>query len=352
MKRFKSIVLVVLVAAVAVGFSVLPAPTVEAQGSAALSVTPRKDYRAIEPGKGVSDTLVIRNLDRERTLELSLRVVDFTYSDDGGMAKFMLDPDAPQTTWSLKPFLTAPESVSVAPGESQTIDIRVDIPANQGAGSFYSAILYSSGASDGGNVGLSASTATLIFAGVPGDVTEKLTLENLGAYSSQTGKYTKFTTETPARIAYTLKNEGNVVEAPAGTITLKALFGRETLINNINTNESLALIGQTRTFETCIALRSEPVNFNGSREEASTCADAGLWPGFYRVQMDAFYGQNGNLTREIGGSSWCIYAPWWFVVVLLLALLFVSYHIWRIVRYIRGKRGGRTSTRTARSRKR
>ena len=339
MKSLKRIVLPLFAVAMVAGSALLYTNNTEAQGSAALSITPRKDY-TIEPGEGVEDTLVIRNLDSEKELNLGLRAIDFSYTDDGGTPKLMLDEDAPQTTWSLKPFIKLPESITVGPNETKTVPISMEIPENQGAGSFYSAIVYSSGASEGGNVGLSASGVTLAFVTVPGEVDEKLTLEKLGAFNTDTRKYQRFTLNMPQRIGYTLNNEGNVVGAPVGEIVLRDTFGRETGISDINPDKSLALIGQTRTFESCILKASEEVSFNGSRQEASMCVNPSLWPGFYSVAMDAMYGQNGNLTQEIQGKSWFIYAPWWFVLIVVVVLAYVSYRIYRVVRYIQNRKNG------------
>lgn len=337
MKRFKSLVIVACAVFVAVS-ALVPAAPANAQSSASLSIVPRKNY-TVEPGKSINDTLVISNLDEDVPLELTLRVVDFTFTDDGGAPQLMLAPDAPQTTWSMKPFLTVPETVTIEPKGRKTLDMSVSIPANQGAGSYYSAIVYSSGSPDGGNVGLNASGVTLVFTSIPGDVNEILSLEKLGAYhqakAGVEAGYTYLATSEPDSIAYTLKNEGNVTESPVGSITLKHMFGKEYTINNVNPAGSLALIGQTRTFTPCIMQRSEAVDFNGTRSEATTCASAGLWPGFYSVNMDIFYGQNGNRTQEIVGSSWFIYLPWWFIIVALIVLAIVAYFVWRFVRYVR-----------------
>lgn len=341
MKRLKSSILAVLAVALMIGMVAVPSTPVEAQGSAALSISPRKDYN-IEPGKGVNDSLTIRNLDRERPLHLSMRLVDFTYTDDGGTPKIDLAEDAPQTTWSLRSFMDLPETITIEPGQSESVDISVNIPENQGAGSYYSAVVYSSGASEGGNVGLSASGVTLVFVNIPGEVDEKLTLERLGAYDSPERKYRLFNIDMPMRIGYTLKNEGNVAESPVGSITMKnILFGKEVTMNDINPQKSLALIGQTRTFEPCIALAKESVNFEGNRQEANTCTDPGLWPGIYRVSLQGFYGQNGNNTQELVGKGYFIYTPLWFIAVVVIVLVYVSFHAWRLSKIIRAKRGGK-----------
>ncbi len=329
----------------------LPAAPAAAISSSALSIVPKKTY-VIEPGKSAKDTLVIRNLDLQQPLELNLRLVDFTFTDDSGAPKLLLAQDAPQTTWSLKPFINVPTSVTVPANSSKTIDMNVAIPAGHGAGSYYSAIVYSSGASEGGNVGLSASGVTLVFASIPGKVDENLKLTKFGAYTAATtGKeagYNFITATEPQTMAYTLANKGNVTESPVGSITLKDMFGHQYNISDVNPNGSLALIGQSRTFIACVKLKAENLNFSGTRTEAKTCDSAGLWPGFYSAKLDIFYGQNGNNTQEIIKTAHFLYMPWWFTIALIIALLFIAYFAFKAVRYIRQKFFGMRLNKTSR----
>ena len=342
MKSFKSIALTAFAVVIAAAYA-LPALPASAISSAALSIVPKKNY-TIEPGKSVKDKLVVRNLDAKEPLVLNLRVVDFTFTDDGGTPKLMLAENAPQTTWSLKPFMSVPQNVTIPPKSSKTLDMSVSIPAGHGAGSYYSAIVYSSGASDAGNVGLSASGVTLVFTSIPGKVKEDLNLEKLGAYNlAKNGKkagYVFFATEKPESIAYTLKNDGNVTESPVGSITIKGLFGKEQTINDINPNKSLALIGQTRTFTSCIKLKSENVKFNNSETRSTECTTPSLLPGPYTVTLDAFYGQNGNRTQEIIKTATFWYTPWWFILIVTILLLILAFIIWRVVRIVRQKMYG------------
>lgn len=343
MMRLNSIVRVafaVLVAAISLSPGAVANAAVDS-ASSSLSIAPKKTY-VVEPGKSVKDKLTIRNLDNNSDLQLTLRVVDFTFTDEGGTPKLFLAPDAPQTTWSLKPFLNVPKTAVIPAGGTKSLDMNVAVPAGHGAGSYYSAIVYSSGvpdASGNGNVGLSASGVTLVFTQIPGKVDEKLTLEKLGAYIDKSG-YKLFTAQEPLKVGYTLKNSGNVTESPSGSITLTDLFGRKTQITDVNPSGSLALIGQTRTFTPCIKTKDQDVNFSGQKTEAKTCVSAGLWPGYYSVAIDLFYGQNGNITQEITGKSWFVYMPLWFVIVLVLAILIATYYIRKLVRRIKGKRSG------------
>lgn len=340
MKRLISTVLVACAVFGAVGYLAFSSLPVAAEGSAAFSTVPRKNY-TVEPGKTVNDTLVIRNIDSELPLYLSLRVVDFENNDETGIPKLLLDEDEPQKPWSLKPFLKLPESVTVEPNSTKTIDLSVTMPKEYKAGSYYSAIVYSSGSSEGGNVGLSASLTTLVFANIPGEVDEKLTLEKLGAYDPGLRKYSYFNAEKPKRIGYTVRNEGNVVGSPAGTITLKNWFGHEVTINNINPNGNLALIGQTRVFDTCIKQKSQEYEFKGDRTEAPICVEPDLWPGYYSVELDAYYSFiGGNATKDLDGKAGFWYLPWWFVLLVLAVLSYISFHTWRLVRYIKRRKNG------------
>lgn len=343
MKRFKNIVLACFAIVIAAAYA-LPAQSASAASSAALSIVPKKNY-TIEAGKSVKDKLVIRNLDKEVPLELTLRVVDFTFTDDGGTPKLMMAEDAPQTTWSLKPFMTVPTEVTIKPNSSKSVDMEVSIPKGHGAGSYYSAIVYSSSPSEGGNVGLNASGVTLVFTSIPGKVKEDLKLEQFGAYHLAKGDkkagYSFINVDKPDAMAYTLKNSGNVTESPVGSITIKDIFGREQVISDVNPNKSLALIGQKRTFTACIKLKSQEVKFEDSSTKSTACTEPDLWPGFYTASLDIFYGQNGNKTQEIVNTAYFFYLPWWFIIILVIVLLVIAYFVWRIVRAVKGVKNSR-----------
>lgn len=338
MKRFKSTIASAIAVVVALGSIAMPAPSLFAQAnSASLSITPKKNY-IVEPGKSVNDKLTIRNIDRVSDLKLNLRIADFTFTDDGGTPKIFLDEDAEQTTWSMKPFLKVPTTVTIPRGSSKSLDMSVAIPKNQGAGSYYSAIVYSTGAPDGGNVGLSASGVTLVFTTIPGKVKENLKLEEFGPFNVNKNHYTPFNFDEPTVMAYRLKNEGNVTEAPVGSITLRDMFGRETVINNLNPNNSLALIGQSRTFNSCI--KTEKQSVNGEPNRSFKCVSPGLWPGVYTAKLDLYYGQNGNPTKEVTGSTVFWYLPWWFIIAVLVLIAVAAFFIRKAVRWINYRLNG------------
>lgn len=350
MKRFKGIVLAALAVLVTVAYA-LPTPSVSAQSSAALSIAPKKNY-IVDPGEIIDDTLLIRNIDNANDLQLYLRVIDFTFTDQGGTPKLLLDVNEPQKTWSAKPFLTVPETVTVPASGSKSVPIKVAIPSNQGAGSYYSAIIYSTNAPDGGNVGLAASGVTLAFINIPGKVNEDLILKKFGAYDPQAqgadSGYKYIMGSEPTTLAYTVENRGNVTASPVGSIILRSMFGQETVISDINPNESLALIGQTRTFTACIKLEQAE---NQNSNAPNRCASPGLWPGLYTAELDLFYGQNGNNTNEIVKTTHFWYLPLWFVILLILVILAITYFVWRTVRKIKACQNGKIKLTSKRRRR-
>lgn len=351
MNRFKSIMLTML--AVFVVAAYIPAQSASAQSSA-LSIAPRKDY-VLDPGKSVEDTLTIRNLDRSNELQLFLQVVDFTFQDDSGTPKLLLNTDQEPTPWSLRNFITLPTTATVPAGGSISLDMSVQVPSKIGGGGYYSAIVYSTSAPSGGNLGLAASGVTLAFLNVPGEINENLNIKKFGTYNMTKKDYSYLNVTEPTVMGYTLLNEGNIYESPLGTITLKSMFGQQYDIKNVNPNKSLALIGQERTFQACIKLASQKVDFQGSKTEASSCVSPGLWPGLYTASIDLFYGQNGNLTKEITKTVHFWYLPLWFIILSLIVIFGLAFVIWRTVVMMRGgsfKIGGRPHSGSRRHRRR
>ncbi len=344
MKRFTSF-LSVVVATLGLLLSVLVVPA-QAATSSGLSIQPRKDY-FLPAGQTAKDTLTIGNLNPTSDLVVSLKIIDFTFLDDTGTPKLSLAVNAPNTTWSLKPFMTVPSSIVVPAGQSRTVPITVTIPKNQGAGSYYSAIQYAATGANGSNVSLSASGVSLVFVSVPGIVHEDMTLQRFGAYQSDAaqvgGSFVSVAiNKPPEQLAFSLKNNGNVAESPQGTITLKHMFShKSTILSNVNPTSSLALLGQNRLFTTCIQTSGQKLTIGGAAATANNCVNAHLLPGRYTANLDVFYGQNGNPTKEVTATAHFWYLPWWFLIlvtVILLAIIVgVSWLVRKIRRAVNGK---------------
>ncbi len=304
-----------------------------------LGISPRKDY-SIKPGNKISDTLFISNLSQTEDLTVAMRVVDFKSQDETGTPALQLDPNTPQTAWSMRPFITFPEKVTIKAGKSTYVPFTISIPASQGAGSYYSAIEYvAQNATAQKNVNLSASSATLVFVNVPGEAHEGLTLLKFGAFApnkeGDSGKFRNFFfASQPKVLAYRLQNNGNVAEHPAGSILVKNMFGQQKLIiKDANPKNSLALIGQTRRFEVCLKTSTKTTKATNGQDATETfCDNSGLFPGRYTAEMQVLYGLNGSPSQQITAKATFWYLPIWFLVAVVAVIAVVAFGVWRVWR--------------------
>jgi hypothetical protein len=313
-----------------------------------LGIAPRKDY-SVQPGQSVKDTVYVSNLSKDQPLDLLIRLVDFKAQDETGSPALDRRPNAEPTPYSAKPFINVPTTLKIDPGKSVQMPISITIPANQVAGSYYSAIEYEAQTAGGGRVSVAASSATLVFVRVPGEAKELLRVEQFGTYQSddkgENGKFKSlFSAKPPRELAFRLKNEGNVAEQPAGSIVIKNSFGHKVaVIDDANPKKSLALLGQTRRFQTCMLTEKQSVKSEvGDSVQVDVCKAPSLKPGRYTAELTLLYGENGSSTREITAKAVFWYLPVWFLIVVgLVVVALVGGGFWgyrRLTRRTRHRR--------------
>jgi len=296
-----------------------------------LGVSPRESF-TMHAGQTATNTLFLSNLNKTQPLTVRIKIVDFTAADESGTAKLLEASDQPQTPYSLKPYLSMPDVVTVPAGQNKQVPFTIKLPASVGAGTYYSAVEYTTttGANPQ-NVSLSASTATLLFINVPGQVSELMNVEEFGFTKDDKlgSKILAAFHSQPEYFAYKIKNSGNVAEAPVGSIIIKNIFGKTVAhIDNANPKNQVALIGSTRRFTGCAPI-------SGAAEKLpldSNCTPLHLRPGFYTATLAIFYGQNGQQTRQIGATAHFWYLPWGTVLLLLVVLMAIVAAIYWFVR--------------------
>lgn len=338
MKRFTRLFAVFAVLA---GLLISQASQIAAQSNA-LAITPRKDY-TLKPGESVGDTLSITNQDTTNPLQLRLSIVDFTSQDETGTPQLLREENAEPTAWSLRQFVTLPEQVSIPAGGTVQVPIRVEIPEDIGAGSYYSAIEYASVADQEENrLNISASSVTLMFVKVPGLAKQQLTFEQFGTFvpdnNGTDGTFAGlFFSDRPKVMSYRLANEGNVAEQPNASVVIRNFAGDEVYtISNANPKNQLALRDQTRRFDACILPETvEQVAGNGNSVQAVVCADTDFTPGRYTAELSVLYGENGNETREITAKASFWYLPWWFLGIVIVGIAITAAVVVLIVRRVK-----------------
>ncbi|MDQ3065361.1 MAG: hypothetical protein M3Q36_03780 [bacterium] len=315
--------------------------------SNALAISPRKDY-TLEAGKSVTDTLTLTNRDTQLPLQIALDVIDFTFENETGTPQLLTESNE-STNWSLKDFVTLPEQVTVDPGQTIRIPIKVEAPNGIGAGSYYSAIQYSAvNSADEDRLNISASGVTLMFVKVPGLASEQLSFLQFGTFvpdeAGTGGSFAGiFFGERPKVMAYRLKNDGNIAEQPNASIVVKNSGGEVIYtIEDANPKDQIALRGQTRRFDACIVPETEEqTTDNGVEINAVVCGDTNFKPGRYTAELTVLYGENGNETREITAKTTFWYLPWWFIGVSTVGLALIvagGFYIWRRVQGLKSRK--------------
>jgi len=302
-----------------------------------LGITPKQSY-TMQAGQTASNTLTLTNLNQVVPLTVHINVVDFEAKDQSGSAKLLQATDQPQTPWSLKPYLTIPDTVTVPAGGTKQVPFTIKLPANIGAGTYYSAIEYTAARNDNQQqVSLAASTATLMFINVPGNVSELMTLEGFGFTNNNQNdsKYVTLFRHQPEYFAYQIKDSGNVAEQPAGSIVIKNMFGKTVAnINNANPKGQLVLIGQTRKFTGCNPESTAPEKVPLD----SNCTPLHLRPGFYTANLVIIYGQNGQTARQITAVAHFWYLPWGWLIGIAIILALIIVFIYWLYRRLRHRR--------------
>lgn len=309
--------------AVLASFVVMQLGQTSAQSNA-LAIQPRKDYN-LRAGESVNDTLTVTNRNTAEPLNLDLKIVDFQAQDDSGTPRLMRG-STDRTAWSLKNFIDMPQQVTINPGETVRIPISIAMPADIGAGTYYSAIEYAAtGPTADEQVNIAASGVSLVFVNVPGQTKQQLTFMQFGTFvPNGTGGSFKgiFFSDKPTTMAYRLRNDGNVAEQPNASIIIKSSSGKVLYtISDANPKDQLALRGQTRRFDACISPENivQPTE-SGSDINAVVCGDTNFGPGRYTAELTVIYGENGNETREITAKATFWVLPWWFIGLVVIGL--------------------------------
>lgn len=326
----------VLTAAFALLLFIVLSPGASYAQSTGLRINPRTDM-VIKAGETQSASLLLSNLNQNVPITVDLSVVDFKSTDETGTPTPILEENVDPTPWSLKPFITIPETVELDKGETKYVPYTVTVPQGQGAGSYYSAIKYDPRPTDEqSTVVISGAPMQLIFVTVPGKATELMVLKEFGTYTDVEGQpqgkfKSVFVNNQPQEFAYLLENRGSVAESPSGSIAIKNIFGKTVrIIEKANPKGNLALIGQTRRFEVCIEASKVKIKQDGRTTTVEDCVDPGLAPGMYRAEMKLFYGINGSNTQEIDATTTFWYLPIWFIAIVIGLLAVLAYIIYRI----------------------
>jgi hypothetical protein len=294
------------------------AATSDAQnGASGLEISPLRDELTIQPGKAANVNITLKNI-TDGAVVAKASVLDFESDGSTGEPKILDDPNH-SYAHSIYKFLVQVGNYTLQVNQSETITIPVQIPADTAPGAYYGLIEYQSvpeaaAQNTGTNkVALSAGVSTLVFVNVPGNVTEKMSLNNINVYKKSTGSESGVIfTKPPKAVGVDMDNLGNALETPFGRVNI--LKGGKTVYSyelNGGITRGIILPGSKRNFVNVI----KNVHSIGK----------------YTVSVSASYG-NGSAILVANKTFW--YVPTWAlwvllaIVIILLILAFMLYRYW------------------------
>ncbi|MCR4277769.1 MAG: DUF916 domain-containing protein [Candidatus Berkelbacteria bacterium] len=283
-------------------FLVGPPSNIKAQNAAGITVTPVTDVFDIIPGKTVTRTVrVINPVVKEITLYP--RALDFHTDNEKGQPSFFTPKDK-TSRWTMSQWMTFSKPfLRIAPNEEEKFDVIINAPENADPGGHYAAILFSTEEpkldEDVSQIGVVGLVGTLLLAKVPGEIIERLTLEEFVA--------PRILISPPANFSILFSNSGNVHLRPAGELKIRNWFGDTSAAIKINEGEGNVLPESKRRFETSWQFD---------------------WKAFgrYTATTALYYGTE---EKQLIATRSFIIIPIWFIIVFALLVLRITFAIFK-----------------------
>jgi hypothetical protein len=312
MKKTKQIIAALFMA---FGLFIQPAIVLaqqQAQTGSGLSISPTRTDLVVDAGTSADLTISIKNVTGGGVTAKAF-VNDFQSDNVSGEPKLIVDPNQ-QVVGSIKKFLNGLNDVPLAKGESKDVKMSVNIPADTPPGAYYGVIRFQAvpvdqAAPGDGQVALTASVGSIVLIEVPGNITEKIRVNKVGAYAGNVSR--SIMTAKPAEVGIEIENLGNGFAKPFGRVEVKNMFGKLVKAYELNNSNprGVVLPESKRLFKDSV----EGVNL----------------PGRYTISSNISYGRGGDI---ISATKTFWYLPFWFVAILLVVLFALIFSAWLLYR--------------------
>lgn len=189
------------------------------------------------------------------TLTSKAIVTNFVGSDDeSGSPRLILDENTEAPKNDIRTLIDDIPNFDIAGGGTEEIEVTVNVPSDANSGGYYGAIRFvPEGTVTDATVGLTASVGTLILITVPGDLVQRVDIEQLSAGQKNENDVSEpkgFISSGDVQIITRLTNNGDIHSKPFGRIEVKNMFGKIVASTELNDTEPRGNIlpGDTRKF--------------------------------------------------------------------------------------------------------
>lgn len=320
-KKISALSIVSVFALVAVAVPLVAAQDSNSQngGGSGLQLSPTRTEISAQPGETKTFKITLKNV-TQGEVNAQAFLNDFESDNVSGTPQIIVDETKDKTPYSLSSMLTGVQSVNLKAGESKEIENTINVPASAAPGAYFGALRYAAvpvgqEANQGDRqVSLTASVAHLVFVEVPGEVTQKISINNVQAELN--GNSSKFFFKAPNKSVVTVENLGNGFSRPFGKVELTRGSDKAVYSYDINNTEPKGIV----------LPRSKRV-FTDDLKNVST-------PGKYTLTASVAYGNGGEV---VSYSSTFWYLPIWFLAILAaVIILLIAGGVFVYKKYISG----------------
>ncbi|MBP7821257.1 hypothetical protein KA043_04120 [Candidatus Saccharibacteria bacterium] len=265
--------------------------------AAGYRVSPVREEKTIEKGSSIVTKIFVENTTSE-PIETKAVVNNFLAEGESGQPKIDLDNKL-EISNDFKKLVAPIPNFTLEPKQKKEIPVTISVPSNSSPGGYYGAIRFmpTSVADNDARISLSASVGTIFLIEVPGNLSERLVLEELAVANAGRKGILFINPSDEMSTIVRLKNDGNIHSKPFGKITITK--GSKTVeefeFNALDKGSGNILPNQIRQFED--KLKNDK------------------WFGKYKVTANISYGDGGDVITA-SKSFWAI--PSWLAVLVAL----------------------------------
>ncbi len=285
---------------------------ISARSVEALTLTPIRLAVAGDPGQTIStDITVINEKDTAETFYSSY--ANFEAQGETGTPTFN------EAKEGLDTWITAPDSVFLAPGVSKKVTINIAIPKDATPGGYFAAVFWGTvppDAKSGDQVAIGTKIGSLVLLRVSGDVKEEAQVLGFSTTNNQ-----KFFTALPVGMFYRFQNGGGDRALPKGDVIIRNVLGIKAATVNANTVAGNVLPGQIRRFT--VAWMKKNQNVDEPLPKMSFFQSVAYeWHNFafgrFSANLALVYGEK-DTSVSAKTAFWVI--PWQLLIIILIILL-------------------------------
>ncbi|MDR3519476.1 MAG: hypothetical protein P4L63_01125 [Candidatus Pacebacteria bacterium] len=286
-----------------------------ANKASALTLSPSRLEISGDPGQTLTEKMVLINENNDTETFYS-SYANFQAQGESG------DPAFVTATNDLGTWMSTQPSITLSPGESQTIPFTINIPKNAEPGGHFAVVFWGTASPQLGTVGVGSKTGLLVLLSVNGDVKQ-----SAGFLSFNTVGNKFWYSTLPVSFEYRFKNDGGDRIKPVGPLTIRDTVFFPAQVLDANPGTGNVLPGSTRRFQVDWINYVRPVDY-----VTPTSFFPRFWSnvsyqwknfaiGLYSANLNVAYSTNNQHAKA---TVFFFVFPWQLILVMLvvIAILF------------------------------